>query len=145
MRSVFPYKRPERNPWYFAYPILLLILGILCLLDPSLRLGTLEYLILSATTGFWAWEQWRFRKLPPLSLEIDEHEIRLLPRSHWRIDPIPRSAICGIREERASLFVLYRRDGSEKVAEFRRCFLDCNAWHRLPRLLNPASETRVQR
>ncbi len=141
MRAVFPFKRPERNRWYLAFPILLLILGTLCLLDPSLRPETPEYIILAATTGYWIWEQWRFRKLPPLSLEIDEHEIRFLPRSHWGIDPIPRASIYGIREERTSLFVLYRRDGVEKVAELRRCFFDWAAWHRLPLLLDPASHS----
>lgn len=141
MCAVFPFKRPERNPWLLAFPALLIAFSIWMMVDPDFRLDPAQWIFPSLMLGYSAWRQWNFYKLPPLSLEIDEHEMRLLPRSHWGIDPIPRSSIHGIREERTSIFLLYRRDGMEKVAELERCFFDEAAWQQLPTLLKPAGDS----
>jgi hypothetical protein len=139
MRAVFPFKRPERNPWLLAIPTLLIAFAVWIGVEPGRQQNPGNWVFGALMLSYSAWRQWNFYKLPPLSLEIDEHEMRLLPRSHWGIDPITQSSIYGIREERTSLFVLYRRDGVEKVAELERCFFDGAAWHRLPLLLDPAS------
>ena len=141
MRAVSPFKRPERSAWLLAAPLLLVAILIWMTVDPGQRLNPEKWTFPSLMLSYSAYRYWKFHKLPPLSLEIGEHEIRLLPRSHWGIDPIPRSSIYGIREEWTSIFVLYRRDGLEKVAELERCFFDGAAWQKLPRLLDPASSS----
>lgn len=145
MRAVFPFQRPERNPWLLAIPALLIAFAIWMMVDPGRRLDPGNRVFPSLMLGYSAWRHWKFCKLPPLSLEIDGHEMRLLPRSHWGIDPIPRSSIYGIREERTSIFVLYRRDGMEKAAELERCFFDAAAWQQLPEVLAPATGSGDQR
>lgn len=142
MRAVFPFKGPERNAWLLTIPVLLIAFVIWILVEPGHRLDPRNWVFPALLLGYSAWRQWKFYKLPPLSLEVDEHEMRLLPRSHWGIDPIPRSSIYGIREERTSLFVLYRRGGVEKAAELERCFFDGAAWQQLPQLLAPAAANR---
>ena len=145
MRVVFPFKRPERDPWLLAIPALLITFAIWMMVAPGRRLDPEKWVFPALMLGYSDWRQWKFIKLPPLSLEIDEHQMRLLPRSHWGIDPIPRSSIYGIREERTSIFVLYRRDGVEKAAELERCFFDGATWQQLPRLLAPATYSGDQR
>lgn len=54
-------------------------------------------------------------------------------------------AVGWIREERTALFILYRRNGVEKVAKLQRCFLDEAAWQQLALLLAPASHSQAQR
>lgn len=139
MLAVFPFKRPERNPWLLAIPALLIVFIVWILMDPVRHFEPVQGIFPALMLGYSAWRQWKFYKLPPLSLEIDENEMRLLPRSHWGIDPIPRSSILGIRKERTPIFVLYRRDGVEKAAELERCFFDETAWQQLPKLLAPAT------
>lgn len=138
MAAVFPFKRPERNPWLLAAPALLVAFLIWILLDPTRNLGPANWIFPVLMFSFSAWRHWKFYKLPPLSLEIDEHEVRLLPRSHWGIHPIPLSSIYAIRKERTSIFILCRREGVEKAAELERCFFDEAAWRQLPMLLGPA-------
>jgi hypothetical protein len=144
MRAVFPFKRPERNPWLLATPALLIAFAIWMGVDPGRQLNPGNWVFAALMLSYSAWQHWKFYKLPSLSLEIDEHEMRLLPRSHWGIDPIPRSSIYGIREERTSIFVLYRREGVEKAAELERCFFDGAAWQQLPMLLAPAAKLPSQ-
>lgn len=145
MGANFPFKRPERNAWLLAIPALLIAFVIWTMAAPAQRLHPEKWIFPALMLGYAAWRQWKFYKLPPLRLEIDEHEIRLLPRSHWGIDPIPRSSVYGIREERTSIFVLYRRDGVEKAAELERCFFDGIAWRQLPELIAPAIGSVDQR
>ena len=138
LRAVFPFKRPERNAWLLAIPVILIAFVIWIWVEPGHRLDPRNWVFPALLLGYSAWRHWKFYQLPPLSLEVDEHEMRLLPRSHWGIDPIPRSSIYGIREERTSIFVLYRRGGVEKAAELERCFFDAAAWQQLPELLSPS-------
>jgi hypothetical protein len=135
MVTAFPFKRPERRLWNWASPIFALAVLAWCGVFPNHGFKPVHIAVFVGILVYWGFRLSRFHKLPPLSLEIDEQEIRLLPSFHWGIDPIPRSSVYGVREERTSIFVLYRRNGVDKAIELERHFFDRAAWQQLPGLL----------
>jgi hypothetical protein len=119
---IFQFRRPENAPRHF---ILIAALAAFVLLAWSGRVGKLQpsgLLFPAGITGYFLYQQWKWRRMPPCSLQVDDEGLQLLPVEHWKIGPVPWSAVREIREDPASVWVIYMRGSSGNALELEKHF-----------------------
>ena len=136
----FPLKRMENSPQqiYLIVALLGCVLWLSWGRQPS---HPILWIWPAAMFVHWCVLQYRFRKEPDCSLELDDEGLRFWPSQHWTVDRIPFGSIKAVSEEGSSLWIYhYDAEGAEKGMEINRQRFTSKDWKELIRILRERKE-----